>query len=672
MRRGTTIALVVLLACAPCRAADDAGTHSPFSFGVGARDLALGGAGIATSDWATAPFWNASRLAHAERFAVSAFHSRLYDSDVGYQYFGIAAPTLDFGTFGLGIARMGVGGIDGRDAHNLPTGTFRDDRLGLYLAYGRVIWDYDFGLTMSLEHHSIDDYSTTSSPGLSFSVGRTLKPKLGWLREATLSMTGNNLVQPGLSLSTERVEYPYIFDGGVSMLLAPCNETGGCATFSARIEKPDAGAASLSAGLEIALLDLVQVRGGYRDHHPSAGAGLTYRSTRFDYALVGRDLGSIHMFTISTFFGAPVSERRARRAQKREAQFVAAMADQVESRNRQLIADLVAQGEQYMQDDDFVTASQRFDRALFLAGDTNADTLRIRQLLDQAQQKQRDREQQTHLARLMDSTAARFADGDYISARYLANLVLAETPGSVEARVWQRRADSALAELASADEMLKSRLAEVDSLLSYGKTDEALAIAKSAAEFAPNDDRVQSALRRARFEALRTEATHAYESGLLQSARRVLDSALTLFPGHQWCISFRARIGAELAPAPEPLSRAAKAVTKESLSGELLKQVEENYQEGQNSFSAGKLTEAIAHWETVDRIAPGYQSVRAYLVKAYRLAGVELYGQNRLPDAVAMWKKAAALEPGNSEIRSYIERTETEIIHLKELSYDER
>jgi tetratricopeptide (TPR) repeat protein len=361
-----------------------------------------------------------------------------------------------------------------------------------------------------------------------------------------------------------------------------------------------------------------------------------------------------------------------RRAQRREAQFVEAMSAQVEARNRQLITDLVEQGEHFMETDEFVLAAQRFDRALFIAGDLDADTSRIRHLQNLAQQQQEERERRVHLSSLLDSAATRYRAGDYISARYLANLVLAESPSSSEAKNWQTRADSALAEMASAGEILQERLAEVDSLLSYGKVDDALSIAKSVAEFAPDDHRVSSALRRARFEYWRSAATRAYESGSLRSAHSALDSALVLFPGHQWCTSFRTRIATELVPSHPETAAAGPGVDREPLSSELLKQVERDYKDGQNSFSAGDLSDAVAHWEMVERLAPDYQSVRAYLVKAYRLAGVELYGQNSLRDAVAVWKKAAVLDPENAEIRSYIERTETELTHLKELSYEQQ
>ena len=99
-------------------ASDDGGTESPFMFGTGARELSLGGACLTTADASTAVFWNPARLAPAQRLSLGGLHSRLYDSDVAYQYLGLAIPTVDWGCFGIGVFRLGVDGIEQRDVNN--------------------------------------------------------------------------------------------------------------------------------------------------------------------------------------------------------------------------------------------------------------------------------------------------------------------------------------------------------------------------------------------------------------------------------------------------------------------------------------------------------------------------------------------------------------------------
>ena len=112
---------------------------------------------------------------------------RLFDSDVAYQYLGFAWPTLDFGTFGIGVFRLGVDGIEKRDINNFPEGEIDDSRFAFYLAYGRQMSGYQVGAAITMEHHSLDAYSSSSSPGLNLAVGRTIEFGSSWVRAMSLA-----------------------------------------------------------------------------------------------------------------------------------------------------------------------------------------------------------------------------------------------------------------------------------------------------------------------------------------------------------------------------------------------------------------------------------------------------------------------------------------------------
>ena len=43
-----------------------------------------------------------------------------------------------------------------------------------------------------------------------------------------------------------------------------------------------------------------------------------YKMIKFDYALVDRDLGSIHMFSLTSSLGKPISEKKLLRIQNEE------------------------------------------------------------------------------------------------------------------------------------------------------------------------------------------------------------------------------------------------------------------------------------------------------------------------------------------------------------------
>ena len=221
MRRIVLLTVACLVLASPAQAVPDAGTESPFALGAGARDLALGGASWASGDIATAAYWNASRLARAEHLSLGGFHARLFDSDVLYNYLGAAIPTLDYGTFGLGIFRLGVNGIERRDASNLLLDEFSDRRLGFHLAYAIAAGKYDLGVAAAFEHHTLADYSATSSPGVTLSATRVFEPAAHWLQTAAFAVNLRNVLQPGAKLADESVKDRSALEVATSIRLIP-------------------------------------------------------------------------------------------------------------------------------------------------------------------------------------------------------------------------------------------------------------------------------------------------------------------------------------------------------------------------------------------------------------------------------------------------------------------
>ena len=179
------------------------------------------------------------------------------------------------------------------------------------------------------------------------------------------------------------------------------------------------------------------------------------------------------------------------------------------------------------------------------------------------------------------------------------------------------------------------------------------------------------ARKRVDLEYWRQTASLAYEQRDFRAALTALDSVTALFPGHEWGVDLRERIRRIQAQSRREAQRAAAGPEKPApLSPDLEREVQAVYREAQQAFADGDLDRAIVGWEKVERLAPDYQSVREYLVNAYKFVGVDLYGQNRLDEAVTIWLKAAALAPDNGEIQGYIKRTENEIRKLRELSYE--
>jgi tetratricopeptide (TPR) repeat protein len=650
--------------------AGDAGTRSPFGLGAGARDLALGGSALATADPVAAPYWNPSLLARAERLAFGACHSSLYESDVAYQYLGAAIPTMDLGGFGIGLFRLSVGGIEKRNSANVLLGEIDDNRLALYAAYGRSVSGYDVGLSAVLEHHSLDNKSATSSPGLSLSVSRRLESDLWWLPDATASINGRNLIKPGTKLADQTVKEPYSVDAGLSLTLVPSRSRNHTFTVSGALTKVDLVDPSVSLGLEYGLGSMLRVRAGLRDDKASFGIGVSYRSITFDYAMADRDLGSLHMFSIKADIGPAFTDKREARKQRREAEFNDLISTRLSDRNRETVSDLVRRGRQLIEEGDLEQAGVTLDRALFLAGAGGLDSSEVYVVAEAAKRQLESMQLVRHFNAHMDSAQSKFAAGDYLGARYFGDLALAKVPGSPEARDLLQRVDVAIQRSISNDQMVESRLLLADSLLSYGKFEEALVAVSSIGEATRNDNRARMIVRKAEFGNFQDMAEAALARADYGLARSALDSALVRFPSHPWCIGLRSKIEQESRPAA--MQRPAPEQQHEPLSEELANEVDEIYKSGQTLFEKGDLTRAVERWQRVERLAPGYMSVRRYLVDAYKFLGVELYTQNKLEEAVGVWKKAADLAPDNADIANYIKRTEAEIERLEELSYEYR
>jgi tetratricopeptide (TPR) repeat protein len=664
------LTLIFVLCCSELGVgSNQGGTESPFVLGAGARDLSMGGAVTAGSSPATAPFWNASLLARAERYCFSGFHSGLYESDIAYQYLGMAFPTLDMGTLGLGVFRLGVNNIERRDYANLLTGDYDDTRMLFLVAYGKSISGYELGAALSMEHHSIETYTATSTPGLSLSLSRRFVPGWHWLPSVAVAANGRNLIKPGTELADVVVKQPTALEFGLETELSPMASWNQSLTLAASVRKVDKLDATVSAGLEYNFSDLLYLRGGVRDSRLSFGAGVGYRLLSFDYALVDRDLGSLHMFTLTTTFGKSVTERRAGREQQREKAFNSLMNERMNDRNRAAAKKLVEEGKQLLSGQQYDEANNRFERALFLARSAGLDTVTIHELASEAQTGIDVRQRRERYDAALSSADHSLEGSDYLSARHYASLALAEDSTSEGARAILKKADAAIERIAAKDGLIRTRLLEVDSLLSYGHVAAALEAVRTLRQFAQEDPGVQLAVKRVEFEQWKERATQAFALRDFGVALAGVDSALVRFPGHQWCIAMRERIVAESRQSSValPVVTTAEPMT---LSADLQREVEAANREAQKAFENGNLQAAITNWERVERIAPNYQSVRTYLVNAYKYVGVELYGKNMLADAVVVWRKAAGLAPDNVEIQEYIRRTENEISRLNELSYD--
>jgi tetratricopeptide (TPR) repeat protein len=91
------------------------------------------------------------------------------------------------------------------------------------------------------------------------------------------------------------------------------------------------------------------------------------------------------------------------------------------------------------------------------------------------------------------------------------------------------------------------------------------------------------------------------------------------------------------------------------------RRLQATYDRGMQMFRAGDLAAAMSAWEEVARSAPHYEEVDRYLLRVYRVVGLESYTEGRLQEAIDIWTKAMGLEPDNSQVRRYLDQANAKL-----------
>lgn len=126
------LSLALLLLAPAARAAE---TASYLELPIGARAVAMGGAGTATAEDATALYWNPAGLAGLEKRDAVFSHAELAES-TRLDYAGVASPAAG-GVLGAGFTYLSYGSISGRDSLGRPTAAFGASDAALAAGYAR-------------------------------------------------------------------------------------------------------------------------------------------------------------------------------------------------------------------------------------------------------------------------------------------------------------------------------------------------------------------------------------------------------------------------------------------------------------------------------------------------------------------------------------------------------
>ncbi len=292
--RGLLLAL--LFAPAGLRAAE---TASFLELPVGARAVALGGAGTAMAADATAIYWNPAGIAVLEKRDAVFTHAELADS-TRLDYGGYAHPAMG-GAIGAAFTYLSHGNLSGRDAAGRPTGNFGASDAALAFGYARK---HDAGSLGATVKYLRSHIAEAEAQGLAADVGFSRV-----IGDFTAAAAVRNL-GPGLRYRDQTNDLPLATAAGLSWK-RDALRLGLDYEYRPRVGQNDAG-----FGAEWTARPGVALRGGYSTKGAVGGGssldaakglafglGVEFGALRVDYAIKPMgELGRAHRFDLGWRF----------------------------------------------------------------------------------------------------------------------------------------------------------------------------------------------------------------------------------------------------------------------------------------------------------------------------------------------------------------------------------
>lgn len=292
--------------------------------GIGARQVAVGEANIASIRDINSIFWNPAGISALNGAEASFTYTswiadlNIFSGAVGYNLAGIGTLalsyiSLDYGDIPEALVTSPGGGIDTRTGN-----TFSGSDLAFGVGFARQFTD-KLSIGVNLRYIR-EDLFVFSSDLWSFDIGSFYDT--GW-KGIRLAMSAQNFSTPARWLDTKEEEQqsydlPLVYRIGASIDLLGGSDLflGGDPTDQKLTLNIDAihsndYAERLHLGFEYWFMNMFSLRGGYKINHEegnlSIGAGIKYNAgfldIRFDYAYVNYDfLQSPHRFSVLMSF----------------------------------------------------------------------------------------------------------------------------------------------------------------------------------------------------------------------------------------------------------------------------------------------------------------------------------------------------------------------------------
>jgi tetratricopeptide (TPR) repeat protein len=317
---GIHIVAVIVLYCHIVAIAGDAGQESPFSVGVGARALAMGGGLTSLADDALAVFYNPAGLAAMQFQEVSFMHMTLFEG-TACDYASWAYPVLSLGGFAAAYMRIGTDDIIKRSSF-VETGSFDYSTSQFLISYGRRLHGgLALGVSLKVVNQTLDTYSDYGV-GLDFGMTASLHKNL------SAGIIIRDMIPASIKLDTTAELTPLSVVGGLSLRQIKLTDRAEL-TASFELEKVENRSTKVHTGAEAVFDGAYALRAGYDRDNFSFGAGLTYRRLKIDYAYKFLEyVNDSHRFSLSFLIGTSISEQERQKQQEEQQRGTALVADE--------------------------------------------------------------------------------------------------------------------------------------------------------------------------------------------------------------------------------------------------------------------------------------------------------------------------------------------------------
>ncbi|UCG51009.1 MAG: PorV/PorQ family protein [Candidatus Latescibacterota bacterium] len=641
-------------------AGDYYGTESPFVVGAGARASAMGVASTALFSDASVLAYNPAGLSFLERDEFVFYRTVLFDSQSLYHALSYAHPLVDFGTIGLSLLRLDVGGIEQRDGNNeLLSSDLKNAQTRLLFGYATTLTQrLSAGFNLKVDHQSFAGKSDTGV-GLDLGVTSTQRvPGNSIVKAFNGGLVIQNVLEPKIKLQDVEVADPMRIALGVSMLTVLRNVY---LVTSVDFEHPRFSPFQVRVGQEVSYLNRYSIRGGMDHETPTMGFGARWKGISFDYAYRSQDLDQNHRFSLAVRFGASVSDRKLATRTTLEREVDTTINSRMADFEQRQIARAIHEADSLFAAEQYDPALHRYEAALLW--DPENEHAKLYSI-------------KSRYWKVMRNGGEAFEKSDYVQALLYYRRALDYIPADSAAVAMVERCNQKISASQRAAEITRQLLRQAIDLYDNRQYLEALAGFEEALNIDPTnefalefrvrcvaniDKLVKEHKRRA--ERLTNQGDYGAAIGELENALSYRPNDATILSQLETIRSEREEHEREMevlrqqqaqvvetSPEPEPV-----------LSLEDQKELDRKYSEAMKSFKAGDFDDAIQGFQQVWTVNSEFHNVSEYLTKAYLFKGMRLYSREQYADAARLWRQALGIDPDNEKVKRYLAKISEEL-----------